>query len=75
MITLKDAIEAVGGPEKAAQICGVSARAVYKWLSRRRLPRTEYTGETNYASKLAAHSTSKQFTGGELLESLRSEAA
>lgn len=37
----------------AARICNVSVRAVYKWISHGRLPRTDYTGETNYAAKLA----------------------
>lgn len=57
MNSLKEAINLIeGGVPKAADICGVSVRAVYKWLDRNRLPRTEYTGETSYAKKLEAAS-------------------
>lgn len=54
MATLRKAIECVGGAPKAAKACGVSVRAVYKWLSADSLPRTEYTGETDYIARLAA---------------------
>ncbi len=53
MTALKQAIQKAGGAEKAAEVCGVSVRAVYKWLSRGSLPRTEYSGETRYAQHLA----------------------
>ena len=43
----------VGGPAKAASVCDVSVRAVYKWLAAGALPRTEYTGETDYIGKMA----------------------
>ena len=36
-----------------ADVCGVSQRAIYKWMDNGKLPRTEYTGETNYAEKIA----------------------
>lgn len=53
-LPLKDAIELVPGKvQGAASVCGVSVRAVYKWLNAGRLPRTDYTGETDYASRLA----------------------
>lgn len=64
MSTLRDAIQEIGGPEKAARICEVSSRAIYKWLETGHLPRTEYTGETDYAVRLAgaqgANFTAKQ---------------
>ncbi|NPU91421.1 MAG: hypothetical protein HPY82_05860 [Gammaproteobacteria bacterium] len=75
MITLHQAVESVGGPEQAASHCGVSKRAVYKWLARKRLPRTEYTGETNYAEILADKAIGLNFTKEELLNSLKSVAA
>jgi len=53
MTALKQAIKKAGGPTKAAEVCGISPRAVYKWLSSGCLPRTEYTGETRYAHQLA----------------------
>jgi hypothetical protein len=70
METLRKAINSAGGPTCAATACGVSPRAVHKWLSSGRLPRTEYTGETRYAETLAELSGG-QFDGSELLESLK----
>lgn len=75
MITLQQAIESVGGVNGAATICGVSPRAVYKWLKRNSLPRTDYTGETNYADALASRATSPSFTGAELRDQLRQRSA
>jgi hypothetical protein len=62
MNALKKAIDAVGGVVKAAELCGVSQRAVYKWIDRCSLPRTDYTGETHHARNLASAS------GGEFTE-------
>lgn len=53
MSAIRDAVSKVGGAAKAAVVCGVSTRAIYKWLSAEALPRTDYTGETNYAERLA----------------------
>lgn len=54
MNILKASIEKIPGKvPAAAQACGVSVRAVYKWIDSGRLPRTDYTGETDYARKLA----------------------
>lgn len=53
MSSLRIAVEKAGGPPLAAKACGVSVRAVYKWLHNESLPRTDYTGETNYAQVLA----------------------
>ena len=54
MGALKKAISCAGGVRAAANACGVSVRAVYKWIAADSLPRTEYTGETNYVDRLAA---------------------
>lgn len=54
MSPLRKAIDAVGGVATAAKICEVSPRAIYKWLATGSLPRTEYTGETEHAKRLAA---------------------
>lgn len=55
MNRLKIFLEQVdGGIPAVAEACGVSTRAVYKWLSHGRLPRTDYTGETNYAEIIAS---------------------
>ncbi|MCQ4257454.1 hypothetical protein [Stutzerimonas stutzeri] len=53
MSTIKEAVQSVGGAKAAAKACGVSVRAVYKWIAADALPRTEYTGETTYVSQLA----------------------
>lgn len=53
MNPIKRAVTAVGGIAAAAKLCGVSSRAVNKWIAAGRLPRTEYTGETRHAENLA----------------------
>ena len=50
---IEEAIDHVGGPVPAARICGVTRQAVDKWIRAGHLPRIEYTGETDYAAKLA----------------------
>jgi len=54
MSSVKEAVRCAGGAKAAARACGVSVRAVYKWIAANALPRTEYTGETSYIAKLAA---------------------
>lgn len=68
MITLKQAIDDAGGAAIAARVCEVSSRAIYKWLASGSLPRTEYTGETDYAARLsaAAAARGKPFEADEL---------
>ncbi|MFK3973742.1 hypothetical protein ACI2KS_23805 [Pseudomonas sp. NPDC087358] len=53
MNALKHAVSAVGGISAAARMCHVSSRAINKWVAAGRLPRTEYTGETQHAENLA----------------------
>ncbi|MEZ2746331.1 hypothetical protein ACBQ16_14135 [Halopseudomonas bauzanensis] len=67
MTALKHAIKEAGGPAKAAEVCGISSRAIYKWLASGHLPRTEYTGETDYAQRLA-NASKGAFTADWLLE-------
>jgi hypothetical protein len=54
MSHLKKKIDDAGGVSAVALACGKTPRAVYKWLSAECLPRTEYTGETRYAERIAA---------------------
>lgn len=53
MSALSKAVESVGGPILAAKACGISRQAIDRWLTRGSLPRTEYTGETDYAARMA----------------------
>lgn len=56
MSALRFAIDKVGGVAECARICGITPRGVYKWLHRDSLPRTEYTGETQHAQRMASAS-------------------
>ncbi|WP_223430061.1 hypothetical protein [Pseudomonas sp. GL-B-26] len=47
------AFEAVGGIGAAAKVCNRSYQALNKWRLAASLPRTDYTGETQYATLLA----------------------
>lgn len=51
---------------RVAEICGITRKAVYGWIARGRLPRTEYTGETDYAKQLE-EATNGAVTAEELL--------
>ncbi|MGL9721959.1 helix-turn-helix transcriptional regulator [Symbiopectobacterium sp.] len=51
MNSLESIIKTVGIPE-VAMACGVSERAVYKWLKNGFLPKTEFFGKTNYAETI-----------------------
>lgn len=52
---IKYAFQKVGGRTRAALLLGRSYMAMSKMEKRGVLPRTEYTGETNYAETLAEH--------------------
>lgn len=43
---------ALVGLQPLAEECGVSYQAVRKWERAKKLPRTEWTGETAYAEKI-----------------------
>ena len=73
--TLRDTINTIPGKTaKVASVCGVSARAVYKWMHSGRLPRTDYTGETSYASKIAEASEGSISADWLLQETLKESA-
>lgn len=40
------------GLSKLARGCGVTHQAVRKWQAARRMPRTEWTGESNYSARI-----------------------
>lgn len=56
---LQAAISLVG-LSKLARGCDVTHQAVRKWQAARRMPRTEWTGETNYSTRI------EQMTQGEV---------
>jgi len=64
------AFEAVGGIGAAAKACNRSYQALNKWRLAACLPRTDYTGETKYASLLAnaAERNGNPFDASWLLE-------
>lgn len=56
---LSRVIKDIGGRKKVAALCNVSYQAVKKWEVKGRLPRTDYTGESQYAEILAKNSKGK----------------
>ncbi len=48
---ISKAIELVGLCH-LAQVCGVKHQSVYNWVKKGALPRTDWTGETDYASRI-----------------------
>lgn len=70
MTILKTVINDCGGPTKVAPLLGISVRGLYKWLASGCLPRTEYSGETNYADALANASEGK-WSADEIREKCR----
>ncbi|HET8710507.1 MAG TPA: hypothetical protein VFM32_03975 [Spongiibacteraceae bacterium] len=55
------AVTAAGGPIAAAKACDKTRQAVDKWVEKGVLPRTDYTGETDYATKLAEAAAARGF--------------
>jgi hypothetical protein len=49
---LQKAIDILG-PYKIAKLVNLRGPSIYKWRESGRLPRTEWTGETNYADTIA----------------------
>ena len=50
---------ALGSYSAIARVCQVTPATVNKWKRQGRLPRTEYTGETCYASQIVLASNGK----------------
>lgn len=65
---LEEAIRLLGGVGALASILSVSGQAVRKWQRRGRLPRTEWTGETDYSRRIE-QSTQGRVTRDQLLGS------
>jgi hypothetical protein len=47
------AVILLDGYSETGRLCAVSPKAVMKWAKQKRLPRTEATGETQYAAIMA----------------------
>ena len=45
--------EKCGGVKAVADKTNLTSRAVYKWATKGSLPRTEFSGETNYSKDLS----------------------
>lgn len=67
--TVKHVILDAGGVAKVAQAVNLTERAVYKWIQKNALPRSEYTGESDYASVIAKLNT--KLSKEEILELCR----
>jgi len=57
----------IAGLRPLADACGVSYQAVRKWEQRGHLPRTEWTGETQYSTEIQAI-TGQRVTSQQLLD-------
>lgn len=66
MQNIQEPIKAIGVAE-VAKACGVSERAVYKWIANGFLPKTEFFQKTNYAEKIEEISHGK-YQASELLK-------
>ena len=51
-LNLKFHIDAAGGAYAVASMLNLSPKAIYKWLEKDELPRTEYTEQTAYAKTI-----------------------
>lgn len=60
MSTVKEIINDAGGVSAVASAIDLTDRSVYKWIEKGAFPRSEYTGETDYATQIAI--LSKKFT-------------
>ncbi|MDD5271387.1 MAG: hypothetical protein PHU14_01585 [Methylovulum sp.] len=66
--------EIFGSYEAIGRVCGVSGKAVMKWKNKGVPPRTEYTGETNYA-ELIELATNGSVKKTDLMPPLKKELA
>lgn len=60
------------GLSKLAAACGIRYQSLQKWEAKGRLPRTDWTGETDYARRIE-EATKGAVTRDELLNFKRSE--
>lgn len=53
MSTVKEIINDAGGVSTVALAVQLSDRSIYKWIEKNSLPRSEYTGESDYSTIIA----------------------
>jgi hypothetical protein len=72
---LNKAREILGSYDAIGAACGgLSGKAVIKWKNNGRPPRTEYTGETNYAASIS-EACKNEVTRADLLPVIARESA
>jgi hypothetical protein len=73
--SLQKARDILGSYDAIGVVCGgLSGKAVMKWKKNGRPPRTEYTGETDYAG-LIESATNQKVKRSELLPKIKAKAA
>ena len=63
---------AIVGIRKLGKACGISYQSIYRWERNGRLPRTDWTGETDYARCIET-ATKGQITRDQLLNLKRND--
>ena len=53
MSNVKEIINDAGGVSVVASAINLGERSIYKWIEKGAFPRSEYTGETDYATQMA----------------------
>ena len=66
MSTVKQIIHDAGGVSAVAIALDLTDRSIYKWIRKDSLPRSEYTGESNYSAVIAEMCS--HFTKSQILE-------
>lgn len=66
MCNVKEIINDAGGVTAVAQVINLTDRSIYKWIKKNAFPRSEYTGETDYASHIAV--LSKKYSREKILK-------
>lgn len=74
MNPIRKAIKLLGGLSATGRVCKVNYAAVRRWRDNGRLPRTELTGETEYARAIAK-AVAQQVSVRMLLEQTRKSFA
>lgn len=62
------------GLSKLASVCGIRYQSLQKWEAKGRLPRTDWTGETDYATRIEK-ATNGAVTRDQLLNFKRNDQA